>query len=196
MTLRGGLLVRLWGTALAEVVPLMVLTGLSDAVHDGLSWAALADVALAPPLWGALALVRAGCAVLSLVCRARGTGIAVTTDALAATQVRRLAASPDDWARVRARLGTADRASHHVGGGDQLHFRWRPFRARRTVQAQLSYDEAARHLRIEVRAMDTLRAAAGLDKGGAFIALCQVARCARPTGCGALGEKGAEGVSP
>ncbi|MFB7495218.1 hypothetical protein ACFC09_11010 [Streptomyces sp. NPDC056161] len=90
MTLRGGLLVRLWGTALAEVVPLMALTGLSDAVHD----------------------------------------------------------------------------------------------------------EAARHLRIEVRATDTLRAAAGLDKGGAFIALCQVARWARPTGCGALGEMGAEGVSP
>jgi hypothetical protein len=175
-----GLLGRLLGTAAADFVPPVAVVALPDVVrdvvHDGVSWAAVADVALALSVWGGFAFVRAVCAVLSLVLRARGTGIAVSMDALAVTQVRTFAATRDGWAKVRARLEAADRASRRIGGGDQLHFRWRPFRGRRSVRAALSFDEGARYLRIEVHADDTLRAAAGLGKGGAFIALCQLVR--------------------
>ena len=166
-------MLRLWLSTYVSCVPLMVVMVLTGASHQGFAWSALGG-ALVPVLtiWAVLALLGALYVYGALLRRARGTGIPVTVEALAETQERTFPAGPA--ARLRPVLVTSERA-FAVVGGEQLEFRWRPFRGRRSVAGSVTF-EASGEAWVRIRAGEGLTGTQGLRRASAFVALCQIAR--------------------
>ncbi|MFI2200925.1 hypothetical protein ACH47Z_09145 [Streptomyces sp. NPDC020192] len=167
------LLGKLWLATMAGFLPLMVLMPLKIVVNDGLSWATAGEVALQPFVTAFVSLLLALYVHGTLLRRARGTGIPVTAQALAPTQEHTV---PSDRAvRLRSGLSTSDRA-WDVVSGDQLHFRWRPFRGRRSVMGSVTFDETSGEGCLRLEADKALMGRPGLRGASAFVALCQIVR--------------------
>ena len=172
------LFLAFWRAPLGSLVPVMVLQMVMELVDHGIGRDGLLGVLTIPLIWAVVLLVWAVAACRSLSRRARGTGLPLTVAALEETQVVTV---PGDLARVRDRLGASGRASHVKETADgELVFRWRPFRSRRWAPGSVTYDGTTGSARVEIRAGDGHRGAAGLRKGTAFIAVCQIARAVSP----------------
>ncbi|MQY32459.1 hypothetical protein SRB17_04080 [Streptomyces sp. RB17] len=167
------LLWKLWTATMADFLPLMITLSMLDAADDGLSWSAVADVSLEPAICAFICFPVALYLYGALVRRARGTGIPLTAEVLAATQ--RHTFPPDRAARLRADLCTSERA-WDVLNGEELHFRWRPFRGRRSVRGTVTFDDSSGEAHMEIHTDGNLTSGSGLRRTSAFVALCQIAR--------------------
>ncbi|MFJ7147655.1 hypothetical protein ACIQVT_05555 [Streptomyces sp. NPDC100445] len=165
----GRLLRRLWMAAMSASLPLRVVMWLVTVVDDGLSRQSVGDLVLAPAVWALLGLLLAGCVHGARFRQARGTGVAVTPDALADTRERLLPAGAAE--RLRAGLAGSGRA-YDVVDGEVLEFRWRPFRGRHTITGSAASGGVLLRLRVD----GAPRGIPGQRNGGAFVALCQVTR--------------------
>ncbi|WP_030345164.1 hypothetical protein [Streptomyces sp. NRRL S-1022] len=172
-----GLLWRLWPATMPGLLPVLVVVGLSGLLDGGPSWSLAEDVLFTSLGWSSLALLYALCVYATLALRARGTGLPVTVDALAATQERAFPAAEAE--RLRAALAGSGRAYDVTGAGESWDFRWRPFRGRRTVAGSLTVDRTSGEARVLLRADERPRGLPGLRGAGAFVALCQVTRLRR-----------------
>ncbi|MEV6054394.1 hypothetical protein [Streptomyces sp. NPDC052107] len=167
------LLRKLWTAALADFLPLMIMLSLLDAWDDGLSWSAVAHVTLQPAIWAFVCFLFALYVCGALRRRARGTGIPVTVGALDPTQEYDFCA--EQAARLRPGLSASERA-WDVLSGEELHFRWRPFRGRRSVTGTVTFDDSSGEARLRLHADDSLMTGPGLRRASAFVALCQIVR--------------------
>ncbi|GAA3126550.1 hypothetical protein GCM10010521_11440 [Streptomyces rameus] len=170
---RRRLLWALWSATMSGLLPLLVLVLVLDALNLGPSRSLAVDIVCIPVSWALFALLMALYAHRALVRRARGTGIPVTVDALAATQERTFPAGAAE--RLRAGLAGCGRASG-MTGEDPLTFRWRPFRGALAVTGSLAVDEASGGARVRLCADERLTYRLGLRGASAFVALCQLAR--------------------
>lgn len=168
------LLWKLWPATMSGFLPLLAVVCLRDALDDGLSRSLVADLVLAPVVWALFSLLAALYVYAALARRARGTGIPVTADALAATQERVFPARAAR--RLRAGLVGSARAFDVTDGEDALEFRWRPFRGRHAVTGALTVDEASGGVRVRLYADEGLTNMPGQRRAGAFVALCEIAR--------------------
>ncbi|TQK99136.1 hypothetical protein FB563_4192 [Streptomyces puniciscabiei] len=64
--------------------------------------------------------------------------------------------------------------------GEELHFRRRPFRGRRSVSGSVTFDSASGEAWLEIYADENLMTGLGLRRASGFVALCQIARLVRP----------------
>ncbi|MGW0209720.1 hypothetical protein ACWDZ8_29375 [Streptomyces sp. NPDC003233] len=167
------LLGRLWLATMSGVLSLMILLTALGAVDDGLSWSTVADLTLPPALWAFVGFLFALYVYGTLLRRARGTGIPVSVEALAACQEYVLGAGRA--ARLKADLPASERA-WDVLSGEELHFRWRPFRGRRSVTGTVTFDDASGEARMRIHADESLMSGPGLRGASAFVALCQIVR--------------------
>jgi hypothetical protein len=158
---------------MSGLLPLLLLVCVLDALNLGPSRSLAVDIVCIPVLWAVLALLMALYVHRALVRRARGTGIPVTVDALAATQERTFPAAVAE--RLRAGLAGSGRALD-VTGEETLTFRWRPFRGPYAVTGSLAVDEASGGARVRLHADERLTYGLGLRRASAFVALCQLAR--------------------
>lgn len=169
-----GLLWRLWPATMPGVVPVVMAVCLSDLVDEGLSRSLAEDVLFTSLAWSSLALLYALCVYADLALRARGTGLPVTADALAAAQERAFPAAEAE--RLRAVLAGSGRAHDVTGEGESRDFRWRPFRGPHAVTGSLTVDRSSGEARLLLRADERPRGLPGLRGAGPFVALCQLTR--------------------
>ncbi|MBK3582095.1 hypothetical protein JHN63_51875, partial [Streptomyces sp. MBT65] len=163
-----------WEAVCALAVPMAIQVGLRLWDQGG-AWRAAGEIAAT---WAAVTVVWAAVAWLSLRHRARGSGITLAPDALAAHQTRQLhvlrpsVGWPD---RIRTELNSSPRASVTAEkGSEEIWFHWRPGRRNRTVWDSIAIDEGAGTVRLDLRASGVYTGSSGLRRGVAFVALCQV----------------------
>ncbi|WP_225832094.1 hypothetical protein [Streptomyces sp. NK08204] len=169
------LLLRICARALGTFLPMVILMCGSSAVDNGATGRTLRDVVHLMVIWAALILVYALCSYAVLAFRARGTGLQVTAAALDADQVYEL--TPERSLRLHTALGAAERACDVTGApGEDLRFRWRPFRGKLFVDCSVSHDGSTGTSLLRMHAGRPRHAAAGLHGASAFVALCQVVR--------------------
>ncbi|MER5475287.1 hypothetical protein, partial [Streptomyces sp. NPDC002685] len=175
------LLMACWGTVAGRCVPLVAVQ-LFFALPDGdFAWPAAgretADVLLA---WTVVSFVGAALGVLVLRRRARASGLTLSADALGVRQthlLRPMSLGVGWQERVRGELVGSRRAFLVAERGqEEIHFRWRPGRGDRSVWGSLAFDPAAGTVLLDVRDQEGLLGVAGLGKGSAFAAACQIAR--------------------
>ncbi|MGW3667690.1 hypothetical protein [Streptomyces sp. NPDC005141] len=175
------LLMACWGTVAGRCLPLALTKLLIDLVDDGISWPALGhEIAGTVLVWAVVSFVFAAVAVLLLRRRARTSGLSLRDDALGERQRLLLRPMPlaDGWReRVRAELTSSQRVFLVAEKGDEeIHFRWRPGRGDRSVWGSMAFDATAGTVLLDVRDQEGLPGVAGLGKGSAFAAACQIAR--------------------
>ncbi|WOX15965.1 hypothetical protein [Streptomyces sp. N50] len=163
--------------ACAIAVPVVIRVGFELWDRGGVAWSAAGELAAT---WAAASVVWAAVAWLLLRHRARGSGITLTPDALAARQTRqlRLLRPSVGWSdRMRAELKASDRASVTAEKGrEEIWFHWRPGRRRRTVWGSITFDEPSGTVRLDLRDGAAYTGGGELRRGAAFVALCQLAR--------------------
>lgn len=172
------LLPALWRAAFSSCIPFILFQALIVFVDHGISWATLSDAVVFVPV---VLVFASGIAVYRAVFlrrQARGTGIPVTADALRDTWTHTLEGVP--FPCVRAALSGAERAFDVVSadGGNPVRLRWRPFRARLSVQVAVTFDETTGSTRLETTAGERLSGLSLARQAGAFVALCQMVRAA------------------
>ncbi|MEU6590773.1 hypothetical protein ABZ923_16390 [Streptomyces sp. NPDC046881] len=167
------LLWRLWSATMPGLLPVVMAVCLGDLVDAGPSWPVADDVLGTSLVWASLSLLLALLGYAPLLRRARGTGLPVTVDALAATQERAFPAAETE--RLRAVLAGSGRAYDVTGGeGESWHFRRRPFRGRHTVTGSLTVDRPSDRARLLLRADERPTGMPGLREASAFVALCRI----------------------
>ena len=180
--------VKVWAgcwreAACAVAVPVVIRAGFELWDRGGIAWSTAGELAAT---WAAASVVWAVVAWLSLRHRARGSGLTLTPDALAARQTRQLRVLRPSvgWSdRMRTELKASDRASVTAEKGrEEIWFHWRPGWRRRTVWGSIAFDEVSGTVVLDLRDEEM---AGGLRKGASFVAMCQVA--------GVLGLVGVEG---
>ncbi|AYN41321.1 hypothetical protein D9753_23310 [Streptomyces dangxiongensis] len=148
---------------------------MATVADAGLSWPAVGGIVLAPAVWALLSLLVADYVHGALLHRARGTGIAVTRDALTAAQERPLPAGATE--RLRAGLAGSGRAYDVVDGGP-LEFRWRPLRGPHAVTGCVTVDETSGEPRLRLHTDEAPRGMPGERTASASVALCRMTRLA------------------
>ncbi|MFI6354970.1 hypothetical protein ACIBJF_20470 [Streptomyces sp. NPDC050743] len=171
------LLVKLWLAAMSVFLLPTVLLCTGDVTHDALSWSTAYEVVMDLVFYAVLAVLFAVYAYGALHRRARGTDIPVTAETLAATQEHTFPA--DRATRLRVGLPMCERA-WDVLSGEEIHFRWRPFRGRRSVSGTVTFDSASGEARLRIGADENLTTGLGLRRASAFVALCQIVRLEAP----------------
>jgi hypothetical protein len=173
------LLMACWGAVAVRCVPLAGIQLAIVLLQDGFTWEAPGSTVLA---WAAVSFVAAGAGVLALWRRARASGLALSAEALdeRQTHLLRAASVADGWQeRVRDELTASKRALLVAERGhEEIHFRWRPGRADQSVRGSMAFDATAGTVLLDVRDGEGLLGVAGLGKGSAFAAACQIARAA------------------
>jgi hypothetical protein len=174
------LLMACWRAAVAKCVSLALTMMLIDLVNDGFTWDSVSgEVVFAPLVWGILTLAVAALGVWSLRRRAGAAGVALSVEALDDRQTHVLRPAPvsDGWQeRVREELASSERAFLVAGKGhEEIHFRWRPGRGKQSVWGSMSFDAPSGEAVLDVRDGEGLLGVAGLGKGSAFAAVCQIA---------------------
>ncbi|WP_369246643.1 hypothetical protein [Streptomyces sp. R41] len=177
------LLLACWRTVVGRLLPLAVTQLLIVLWQDGFTWASLGkQLASGLPAWGVVSLVAAAIGFLALGRRARASGLALSAGALDERQTHVLRAMPvsEGWQeRVRDRLTASERAFLVAEKGrEEIHFRWRPGRGDQSVWGSMAFDATSGDVRLDVRDGEGLLGVAGLGKGSAFAAVCQIARAA------------------
>ncbi|MEU6274368.1 hypothetical protein ABZ871_18465 [Streptomyces populi] len=175
------LLMEFWRAAAVKFVPAMLLLSAMDFVDEGLTWHSVGGtLVLRPLLWAVMSLGWAAVGMRLLRRRARAAGVALSAEALDDRQkhVLRPTRVQDGWQeRVRERLAASERSSLVVErGSGEIRFRWRPGRLDRSVRGSMSFDEPSGAVVLDVHGDETLPGVAGLGKGAAFTALCQMVR--------------------
>ncbi|MET9893659.1 hypothetical protein ABZZ47_26295 [Streptomyces sp. NPDC006465] len=175
------LLLACWGTAAGQCFPLAATKTLIDLVDDELSWTAVGgEIAGTVLVWAVGSLVIAAVAVLLLRRRARASGLSLSDEALGRRQRLPLRPMPlaDGWPeRVRAELTSSQRVFLVAEKGDEeIHFRWRPGRGDGSVWGSMTFDARAGTVLLDLREQEGLLGVAGLRRGSAFAAACQIAR--------------------
>ncbi|MFJ3665201.1 hypothetical protein ACIPSE_01975 [Streptomyces sp. NPDC090106] len=177
------LLLTCWWHFAGYLLPPMAVVFLMNLLDEGFSGGDLGGMLVG---WGGVSLCAAVLAVVLLRRRARGAGIVLTVGALADRQIRLLRARDpgDGWqTRVRDRLAAGERASLVAEKGrEEIWFRWRPGRSDRSVWGSLAFDADAGTVVLDLRDGERLLGVAGLRRGAAFTALCQVAVALELTG--------------
>lgn len=180
-----------WRASATFFSPLMILPLLSSLWDDHHSWFAMGlDVVAMAVAWGVVSVVWAAVAWLLLRRRAAVAGVRLDAEAFEERQTRLLWSLRADEGRqdqVRERLADCERAFLVLApAADEITFRWRPGRrADHSVRASLTFDAVAGTVLVDVKGGDGHLGVAGLRKGTAFLAVCQIART-----LGLVGAKG------
>jgi hypothetical protein len=174
------LLTGFWRAAAVKLLPALLLLSAMDFVDDGLTWHSVGETLVVRPLtWVVMTLGWAAVGMWSLRRRARAAGVAVSAEALDDRQkhVLRPTRVQDGWQeRVREQLAASERSFLVAGKGrEEIRFRWRPGRLDRSVRGSMSFDEPSGGVVLDVHDGEGLLGVAGLGKGAAFAALCQMA---------------------
>ncbi|KAB1986185.1 hypothetical protein [Streptomyces triticiradicis] len=174
------LLMVCWRAAAARSLTMLFSLMFMDFVNDGFTWhSAGGALVLRPPVWAVMTLGWAAVGVWSLRRRARTAGVALSVEVLDGRQkhVLRPARISDGWQeRVREQLVASERSFLVAEKGrEEIHFRWRPGRLDRSVRGSMSFDEPSGGVVLDVHDGEALPGVAGLGKGSAFTALCQMA---------------------
>jgi hypothetical protein len=184
------LLMSCWRAAAVNCVAFAVTNVGIVVVNDGFSWSDSGEAVASSLLaWALVSLAWAGAAYGALARQARRAGVPLSRGALGEQQsyvlrpFARDGGAADDTAgwreRVRGEVGSAERAFLVAEKGqEELWFRWRPGRADRSVYGSLTFDTTTDAVRLDVRDGEGVRGAVGLNIGGPFIAVCQLARTA------------------
>ncbi|KPH98667.1 hypothetical protein OK074_6232 [Actinobacteria bacterium OK074] len=179
-----------WRAAAVNCVAFAVTNVGIVVVNDGFSWSDSGEAVASSLLaWALVSLAWAAVAYAALARRARQAGVPLSRRALGEQQSYVLrpfahdegtdgpADGTADWReRVRGEVGSAERAFLVAEKGrEELWFRWRPGRADRSVYGSLTFDTTTDAVRLDVRDGEGVPGAAGLNIGGPFIAVCQLA---------------------
>ncbi|MET9902657.1 hypothetical protein [Streptomyces sp. NPDC006446] len=175
------LLLACWGTAAAQCLPLAATKMVIDLLDDDLSWPALGgEIAGMVLVWAVGSLVVAAVAVLLLRRRARTSGLLLSERALRKRQrhlLRPMLPGAGWRDRVREELTSSQRVFLVAEKGDEeIHFRWRPGRGDGSVWGSMTFDATAGTVLLDLREQEGLMGVAGLRRGSAFAAACQIAR--------------------
>ncbi|MEV7884592.1 hypothetical protein ACWD3I_01995 [Streptomyces sp. NPDC002817] len=171
-----------WRASATFFSPLMILPVLSSLWDDHHSWSAMGlDLVGMAVAWGVVSLVWAAVAWLLLKRRARAAGVRLDAAAFEERQTHLLWSRRADEGRqdqVRERLADCERAFLVLEpAADEITFRWRPGRDKdHSVRASLTFDAVAGTVLVDVKGGDGHKGVAGLSKGTAFLAVCQIAR--------------------
>ncbi|MER5749889.1 hypothetical protein [Streptomyces sp. NPDC002088] len=189
------LAVALWGTALAWLSSLVGTQLFIGLLRDGFSWGGLGEQVVGCLVgFGTVSLVWVAAACLFLRRRARGAGIPLTAEALEERQVLGLRPAPGAdgrHERILGELRAADRAALVAERGEEeVWFRWRLGRAGRSVWGSLTFDSASAAVLLDIREEEGGTGVAGLRKGTAFLAVCQIARALGLVAAGEQDEPG------
>ncbi|NNN38081.1 hypothetical protein HLK59_48835 [Streptomyces sp. S3(2020)] len=179
-----------WRASATFFSPLMIVPVLSSLWDDHHSWTAMGlDLVGMAVAWGVVSFVWAAVAWGLLKRRARAAGLRLGSGSFEERQTHLLSSPRADEGgqdRVRERLADCERAFLVLGpAADEITFRWRPGRNKdHSVRASLTFDAVAGTVLVDVKGGDGHLGVAGLRKGSAFLAVCQIAR--------ALGLEGAK----
>ncbi|MCX5363528.1 hypothetical protein OG864_33095 [Streptomyces sp. NBC_00124] len=146
---------------------------------DHSSWSAMGQGVLASlAAWGAVSFVWAVVAWLLLKRRAWAAGVRLDPGVFEERQTHLLRADAGRQDQVRERLAACERAFLVLEpAADAVTFRWRPGRrSDHSVRASLTFDAVAGTVLVDVKGGDGHTGVAGLRKGTAFLAVCQIAR--------------------
>jgi hypothetical protein len=171
-----------WRAGVAYLGPTMILLLLTSLWDDLSSWSVMAeDVVGWLLVWGIFSLGWAAVAWLLLRRRARAAGVRLDSEVFEERQTHLLWTPEADEGRldgVRARLAACKRAFLVLEpAADEVTFRWRPGRHKdHSVRASLTFDAVSGTVLVEVKGGDGHLGVAGLRKGAAFLAVCQIAR--------------------
>ncbi|WP_405737021.1 hypothetical protein OG885_29320 [Streptomyces sp. NBC_00028] len=184
------LLLACWRAAVAVQSPLMAVQLLAGLVDDGFTWANLGqEAASAVLVWGTVSLVWAALVWWWLRRRSRTAGLTFSAAVLDDRQrhLLRPADVSDGWPeRMRERLNSAERAFliAEKGRQEEVRFRWRAGRSASSAHGSLAFDQATGTVLVDLRADEGHLGVAGLRRGTAFVAVCQVAGELGLTGAG------------
>ncbi|MCX4990880.1 MULTISPECIES: hypothetical protein [unclassified Streptomyces] len=175
------LLLACWGTAAGQCFPLAATKMVIDLLDDDLTWPALGgEIAGTVLVWAVGSLVVAAVAVLLLRRRARTSGLLLSERALGKRQrhlLRPMLPGAGWRERVREELTSSQRVFLVAEKGDEeIHFRWRPGRGDGSVWGSMTFDATAGTVLLDLREQEGLMGVAGLRRGSAFAAACQIAR--------------------
>ncbi|WP_159038148.1 hypothetical protein [Streptomyces sp. WM6386] len=168
-----------WRASATFFGPLMILPVLLSLWDDHSSWSAVGQGVLASlAAWGAVSFAWAVVAWLLLKRRARAAGIRLDSGAFEERQTHLLRSDEGGKDQVRVRLPACERAFLVLEpAADEVTFRWRPGRrSDHSVRASLTLDAVAGTVLVDVKGGDGHTGVAGLRKGTAFLAVCQIAR--------------------
>ncbi|MET7570818.1 hypothetical protein ABZT04_20310 [Streptomyces sp. NPDC005492] len=179
-------LVGCWRAAVSLIVGIAVLQVFVDIWDEGgFVWS---DAGKDSVAWSACTVVWAAVAWLSLRHRSRAAGVPLAPEALADRQTHQLRVlrPSEGWPdRMLAELKASDRVVVTAEKGrEEIWFRWRLGRRRNMVWGSIAFDDASGAVLLDMREEEGAMGVAGLRKGAAFVAVCQIA--------GVLGLGGAQ----